>query len=358
MKGIAKFGAYMALVAMGGSLVTGVMGNEHLTMYMTLMAIGFSTMGCIGMQKQLDGLMREEDRIIARVNRNEISKKDYEVFYKEVLRSLGVNKEIKKKLNAQKEMLMDKLTEKLIEREVLLQKAKEMDITCTSEELEEAFQEAKLKCEEASFEGVLDEVNMTEAEYLKELRKKVITDKVKDIIRTVDVEITEEEIIEYYEANKAEYMRRAGADMQYILVYSESEEEEAQSNVQLGVRAVQEKLDSEMSFEEIVQEMSETELEEVICETQDFGFVEYDKMHLEPEMIEHLRTLDEGQVSVPLKVENNYYFFRVQNIVEAEIISREEAMEEISKKLTEEKKRTYYETQLKRWIDEARIEKY
>ncbi|WP_054739884.1 hypothetical protein [Cellulosilyticum ruminicola] len=56
----------------------------------------------------------------------------------------------------------------------------------------------------------LNEVNMTEAEYIEELRKKVITDKVNDTIRTVDVEVSEEEVVQHYEANKAEYMQCAG----------------------------------------------------------------------------------------------------------------------------------------------------
>lgn len=358
MKGIAKFGAYMALVAMGGSLITGIMGDEHLTMYMTLMAIGFSTMGCIGMQKQLDGLMREENRIIAKVNRNEISKKDYEVFYKEVLRSLEVNKEIKKKLNAQKEMLMDKLTEKLIQREVLLQKAKELNITCTNEELEKAFQEVKMKCDEQSFEVILEEVNMTEEEYLEELRKKIITDKVKDSIRKIAIEITEEEVAEYYEQNKAEYIKRVGADIQYILVYSEHTDKKGELKVELGVREIEDKLASGMSFEEIAQEINGTEAEEIVCEVQDFGFVEYEKIHLEPEIVECIKMLAEGEISAPLKVENGYYFIKVENILEEEIISRDAAIDKISKQLSEEKKCAYYENQLNKWVEEARIEKY
>lgn len=48
----------------------------------------------------------------------------------------------------------------------------------------------------------------------------------------------------------------------------------------------------------------------------------------------------------------------MENIVEAKSISRQEAMEEIRKNLSEERQGAYYEEQLNKWVDEARIEKY
>lgn len=344
----------MALAAMGLSLAGNAGDNKQFAMYMTLVAMGVSAAVCIVEGVETKGISVEDEEIIAKVNGNVIYKGDYESFYKERLSAMGVNEETKKFLDAQEAALI----EKLIEREVLLQKAEEMKITCTDQELQEVFNAIKAQCGEEIFSESLRLANMTEEEYLNEIKKKIVISKVEAAVRDIEVEVTDEEIATYYETNKSDYTIAVGANMSYILVYSEKKGGEAALQVELSVKEIQDKLSSGVTFEALAEECKAKDEENVLYAIEDLGFVEYDKINLDDNFIESIKALSEGEVSQPIKSENGYYFIKVENISEQEVISIEEAESQISEKIKEDKKQAYSKEQLSKWMEEAEIEKY
>lgn len=344
----------MALAAMGLSLAGNAGDNKQFAMYMTLVAMGFSAAVCIVEGVETKGTSVEEEEIIAKVNGKVIYKSDYESLYKERLSAIGVNEETKKFLDAQEEALI----EKLIEREVLLQKAEEFNITYTDQELQEIFNAIKVQYGEETFSESLKLANMTEEEYLNEIKKKIVISKVEAAVRDIEVEVTDEEIATYYETNRSDYTIAIGANMSYILVYSEKEDGEVALQLELSVKEIQDKLSSGVTFEALAEEYEVKDEENILYAIENLGFVEYEKMHLEPNFIEIIQSLSEGEVSQPIKSENGYYFIKLENISEQEVISIEEAKKQISEKIKEDKRQAHSKEQLSKWMEEAEIEKY
>ena len=97
------------------------------------------------------------------------------------------------------------LLNELIVQDILLARAREMKIDVPQSELDTAFNEAKKNMTEEAFQQELKKRNLTAEDMREGLRRELLTKKLLDQEVTSKVNVTEEDITNFYNANKAQF---------------------------------------------------------------------------------------------------------------------------------------------------------
>ena len=99
------------------------------------------------------------------------------------------------------------LLSELIVQELLVTKAAELKVELPESELDNAFNEAKKNITPAAFEEELKKRNLTAADMREDLRRNLLAQKVVDHEVAAKAAVTEQEIKDFFEANKASFNR-------------------------------------------------------------------------------------------------------------------------------------------------------
>jgi foldase protein PrsA len=108
----------------------------------------------------------------------------------------------------------------LVQVEQFEQEAEELDVEITEKDIdkeERAFIESRFKGKRADFEKALKEQGFTVKAFRETIRTSVLSQKLFDAV-TKDVEVTESEILAYYQQNQASYGTPESRDVRHILV--------------------------------------------------------------------------------------------------------------------------------------------
>lgn len=135
------------------------------------------------------------------VNGHEISKDDVEKAYRRAApegQQPSEEEIYTAKLNLLSEMIV---------QELLIQKAAELKVELPADELDKAYEEAKKNITPAQFEEELKKRNLTAADMREDLRRNLLAQKVVDHEVTTKAAVSEQEIKDFFEANKAQFNR-------------------------------------------------------------------------------------------------------------------------------------------------------
>jgi foldase protein PrsA len=108
----------------------------------------------------------------------------------------------------------------LVQVEEFEQEAEDLDIEITDKDIdkeEREFVESRFKGKRADYEKALKEQGFTVEDFRKTIRTSVLSQKLYDAV-TKDVEVTEAEILAYYQQNQASYGTPESRDVRHILV--------------------------------------------------------------------------------------------------------------------------------------------
>ena len=322
--------------------------------YMILAAMSLSVVGCSGGNNDT-AISTEQGQVIATVNGENIYQSDFDALYKEYYNYFGANEEAAKYLDEQKELLV----EELVNTEVLMQKADELGITCTDEEAQETYNEIKAQYGEELFNQMLAYSNITEEDYLNELKRQIVLMDLQEEMLKDSKPITDEEIKTYYDEHQDEFKVGAGADMKHILVRVTDENDKAEmAEVEAAVKEIQAELAAGKTFEELFEKYSAEDADTDLYIAEDLGFVEYESPYLDPAFLEGAKDLTEGEVSNPVKSSFGYHFIKVDNITEEKVLPLEEVKSTIASKLQEEEDFAIYQKVLNNWVSEAKVKTY
>lgn len=322
--------------------------------YMILAAMSLSVVGCSGGNNDTS-ISTEQGQVIATVNGENIYQSDFDALYKEYYNYFGANEEAAKYLDEQKELLV----EELVNTEVLMQKADELGITCTDEEAQETYNEIKAQYGEELFNQMLAYSNITEEDYLNELKRQIVLMDLQEEMLKDSKPITDEEIKTYYDEHQDEFKVGAGADMKHILVRVTDENDKAEmAEVEAAVKEIQAELAAGKTFEELFEKYSAEDADTDLYIAEDLGFVEYESPYLDPAFLEGAKDLTEGEVSNPVKSSFGYHFIKVDNITEEKVLPLEEVKSTIASKLQEEEDFAIYQKVLNNWVSEAKVKTY
>ncbi|AVR00732.1 foldase [Oceanobacillus iheyensis] len=226
----------------------------------------------------------------------------------------------------------------LITNEMIKQELEKEDIEVTDEELEEEYSElVNSYGSEEAFQEALTASGVDEAIVKQDIETYLATNKLLEPRITV----TEEEMKDYFEENKANFATEAQVEASHILV----EDEET-------AKEVLEKLNDGGDFAELVAEYS---TDEATLETDgELGF--FGSGVMDEAFEEAAFQLEVGEISDPVETTYGYHIIKVTDKSEAKEAVFEDVKDEIESMLYESKADTEYSIWLEEKMNEYEIE--
>lgn len=152
---------------------------------------------------------------VARVNGRPILRRDFEAAVQLQFRGRRAGQDGIKDLQAVRE----KVLERLIENELIYQKASKADSAVPEDQIESEFKRLKDGFPSASeFESVLGETGVTEAELKAQLRRTLIVTRFVDREVLAGIEVADEEVRRYYDQNPGQMVRPEAVALSQIMV--------------------------------------------------------------------------------------------------------------------------------------------
>lgn len=237
------------------------------------------------------------------------------------------------------------IVDNLINSQVALQKAKELGLECSEEEVETEFNKEKANYEtEEAFNEALAGSNMTQESLKEEIRDSLTLQKVIAFMGE-EATVTDEEVEKYYNDNIASYTTGPGAEMAHILVATEEEAKTVKAEYTAGT-----------SFEDLAAKYGTDGTKDV---GGSLGFIPYDSTSYDADFLAGAKALKEGEVSEPVKTQFGWHLIKVTGVTTETVVQPlEEVKEEVKEKVLAEKKNTLVNDKLTVWKAEANIEKF
>lgn len=132
--------------------------------------------------------------------------------------------------------LRNALVRSLVEQAEFEVAAEEMDITVTDEELQKRLDELKdqfFDGDESKYKEELDKQGLTDEQVRKDLRTRMLSEKIFEQV-TADVEVTDADIEEYYNQNKAQFEQPASREVRHILVKTKKQADDIHKQLENG----------------------------------------------------------------------------------------------------------------------------
>lgn len=238
----------------------------------------------------------------------------------------------------------DSVVQSLIEAEVLVLKAKEMDeIQVTDDEINEELEVTKANFStEDEFNTALEQSGMTLDEFKENIKKNLLVTKLIDLYAN-NAEVTDEEISEYYNTNIANYTTQAGANLSHILVDSEEKANE-----------VLEKYNAGTSFEDLAAEYGTDGTKD---NGGSLGYIPYETTQYDADFMAGAKLLGEGEVSEPVETQFGWHIIKADGIQSEDVVQPlEEVKDSIKTTIQNDKAEQELIDKLVEWKKEYNIQ--
>lgn len=276
------------------------------------------------------------DKVVAVVNNEVITQSELE----EVIQK--PKKQIMENFSGEEqERLLSKLTRdilnKMIEKKLQLQVARQMNIAINKTEVDAALDDIKVKNafpDDEAFKRALASENMTLEQYKKELTEQLMIMRLVTKEVRSNVVISEEEIKRHYEEKKKDYTMPEEARLRIIFFKGDDsvkKAEDALSRIKGGA-----------DFADMAKKYSE---DPTAKDSGDIGFVK--KGHMLPAIENSAFSLKKGEVSSVIKADAGYYIIKIEDRKEPTYVPIEKVREEIEKSLYEQKANSLYDEWLR-----------
>lgn len=242
--------------------------------------------------------------------------------------------------------VQEEILNEIVDETLLIQDAKKNNIEVNKEELDQQF---------SGFRSFMVQIIGSEDEYKKELKERNLTDDhLKEYInsfliinelydlKTKDIEVSEQELKEFYEDNKDIFRLQDRIKVRHILVATLDEAQE-----------LKEQLDGGADFIELAMQHT---LDEYTRETGgDLGYITPDVQFV-PEFKNAAFALDVDEVSNPVQTSYGYHLIRVDDKEPGRVLTYEEVIEDVTYLAREDKQRFTFEDYLTELREKASVE--
>lgn len=232
---------------------------------------------------------------------------------------------------------LSRLYDKFVEEKILLQLARQQNISLTAEEKNEYLSRLS---DEFAFRS--------DPESFKDWDKQALFEKLlieKCVYQLVkDIEVQEEEIQSYYELHRGEYLQPERVDISQIAVETEERALKILERV---------KNSSEEDFRRIAR--TESDSPDAFRGGQ-MGVFKPGELPMEIEKL--IFSLNEGNVSPVVKSSYGYHIFRVNKKYKPELVSKEEASPSIKRKILGQKTEQFLSSYMEKLKKDMKWESY
>lgn len=218
--------------------------------------------------------------------------------------------------------LKNNITEQLVNSTLLYQYAEKQNINVTTADLDREVEEIKSSfSSEQEFNDALRKNNLTLNQLKDNLKRQIRIDKA--VQNEYDkINISDEEIVQYYEENKSAFFQPEKRQISHILVEDEEEAELLRNQLNEGLI-----------------EFTQTAKDKSICPSAeqggDLGYIMRGQMV--PEFEEVAFSLEKGQLSNVVKTEYGYHILQCGDIQEEKQLTLDEAQDSIKSILAYQK---------------------
>lgn len=305
---------------------------------------------------------------VAKVNDTIIKKADFD---QEVDRTLARFKGPGGQLPPQLEgRIKDSTLKKMIDDQLIRDKAKQLGLSVTPEELNQKFTEHKARFgSDAEFTAFLTRSKSTEAQVKESLEMNLLRERVLEKLATPP-EVTDEEISKYYDEHKAQFSEPEQVHARHILARIETppppaagqpppkpEEtkkllDAAKKKARAKIEEAQKKLKKE-KFADVAKEMSDDSTKN---NGGDLGF--FARGRMVPPFEEVAFKLKPGETSGIVETAFGFHIIHVEEKKEPKQRTLEEVKESIKASLLARKKSDLRRDALKKIKDESKVEEY
>ena len=289
------------------------------------LALGIAAAGCGGDDDEGESAEVPADAI-AVVGDREIPKSEYDRLLSQAQKTYEAREqEFPEAGTPEFAQLRNAIVTSLVEQARFEIAAEELDITITDEELDERLDELKeqfFEGDEEAYTAELEKQGLTEEQVLKDLRTRMLSEKIFEEI-TSEVEVTDEDIQAYYEENKAQFEQPASREVRHILV-----------KTQARANQIHRQLENGADFAKLAKEFSE----DPASAEQGGNFTAQKGATVAP-FDEVAFELETGELSDPVKTQFGWHVIEaVADAEDAAMQELAEVEEQISTTLLEEKK--------------------
>ena len=258
---------------------------------------------------------RHAPDVWAVVNGKEIKRDEVDKYYRTRVNPEGQEP-------SQEESLSQKLNvlDELINNEILLEKAKKLNLEASDGEVEDKFTELKSPYTEAEFQRRLKDQAMTVEDLKLELRRQLSIQKLLNREVVAKISITDQDVTDFYNANKAQFNV---AEPQYhisqILVTPRKEQQirnrknddaTNEAEAQRKVKMLMDRLDSGADFAQLAMDYSEDM--NTAGTGGDLGYVPESALNQsDPALKRIVLGMKPGQVSQPIQLKEGYRILKL-----------------------------------------------
>jgi peptidyl-prolyl cis-trans isomerase SurA len=302
----------------------------------------------------------------ATVNGTEIKRDEVEKYYRSQVNPEGQEP-------SQEEALSLKLNvlDQLINNEILLERAKKLNLEASDGEVEDKFTEIKSPYTEEEFQRRLKDQNISVDDLKRDLRRQLSTTKLLNREVVAKISITDQDVSDYYNANKAQFNV---AEPQYhiaqILVTPRKEQQirnrknddaTTEAEAARKIKMLMDRLNSGADFAQLAMDYSEDM--NSAATGGDLGYVPESSLNppqVDPLLKKTVMGMKAGQVSQPIELKDGY---RIIKLITREspgqrVLSDPQVQQNIRDTLRNHKEQLLRVAYLAIARDEARVTNY
>src|SRR5271165_1143024 len=253
----------------------------------------------------------------ATVNGTEIKRDDVEKYYRSQVNPEGQEP-------SQEEALSLKLnvTDQLINNEILLERAKKLNLEASDGEVEDKFTELKSPFTEEEFQKQLKTRGMVVDDLKRDLRRQLSIQKLLNREVAAKVTITDQDVTDFYNANRNQFnVAEAQYRISQIVITPrkdqmvrnrKNDDATNEAEAERKAKMLQDKLNSGADFSQLAMDYSEDP--QTAATGGDLGYIPESSLNApqtDPMLKQVVRSLKPGQVSAPIQLKDRILILKL-----------------------------------------------
>ena len=239
--------------------------------------------------------------------------------------------QLKKQCQQEYQQLRDQVLQLLISFQWLEGEAKNQGITVTDAEVKKSFETQKKQSfpKDADYQKFLKDSGQTEADILLQVKADLLASKIRDKVVKGKDKVTDAQIQDFYNKNKARFAQPERRDLEVVLTKSKAKAQAAYRQLKRGA-----------SWKQVAKKYSIDEA----SKAQGGNLPAQAKGTLEKQLDEAVFKAKKGKLGGPVKTQFGYYVFEVTKITPASQQSLAQAKETIRQTLQSQNQQKALET--------------